>query len=144
MRLPPLVYVLGYAGLIPFLAGPAWLSLSPHAAPAWLDHVWWLYAGMIASFMSGTFWGMALLVAEGPNGIIGMVMSAALMLLAWGALLLPFRESLYALAAVFVLQALAEIWRERTIDPMSGYFTMRITLTLGVLATIGWRLLLGV
>ena len=144
MRLPPMVFVLGYAGLIPFLAGPAWLSISPQTAPPWLDHLWLLYAGLIAAFMAGTFWGMALLVAEGPNGKIGMALSGLLMLLAWGALALSFRHSLFALAGVFVLLVLAEIWRERTIDPLSGYFTLRATLTLGVLATIAWRVMLGV
>jgi hypothetical protein len=143
MRLPPLVYLLGYAGLIPFLAGPVWLSLAPGSAPPWLDRLWLMYAAMIASFMSGTFWGMALLVAEGPNGKAGMALSGALMLLAWGALALPFHQSLYALAAVFVLLVAAEVWRERVLDPLSGYFTLRATLTAGVLLTIGWRLLLG-
>ena len=144
MRLPPMVFVLGYAGLIPFLAGPAWLTLSPQTVPPWLDQVWLLYAGLIAAFMAGTFWGMALLVAEGPHGKLGMALSGVLMLLAWGALALPFRRSLFALAGVFVLLVLAEIWRERTIDPLSGYFTLRATLTLGVLATIAWRVMLGV
>ena len=144
MRLPPMVFALGYAGLIPFLAGPAWLSISPQTAPPWLDHLWLLYAGLIAAFMAGTFWGMALLVAEGPNGKIGMALSGLLMLLAWGALALSFRHSLFALAGVFVLLVLAEIWCERTIDPLSGYFTLRATLTLGVLATIAWRVMLGV
>ena len=144
MRLPPMVFVLGYAGLIPFLLGPAWLTFSPQTAPPWLDRVWLLYAGLIAAFMAGTFWGMALLVAEGPNGKIGMAMSGVLMLLAWGSLALSFRGSLYALAAVFVLLVLAEIWRERVLDPLSGYFTLRATLTLGVLATIAWRVMLGV
>lgn len=144
MRLPPLVYMLGYAGLIPFLIGPVWLSLSPQTAPPWLDRMWLLYAGLIASFMAGTFWGMALLVAEGPNGKIGMAMSGVLMLLAWGAMALGFRQSLFALAAVFVLLVAAEVWRERTIDPLSGYFTLRATLTIGVLATIAWRVMLGI
>lgn len=143
MRIPPLVYLLGYAGLIPFLIGPAWLSLSPDTAPGWLDQLWLMYAAMMASFMAGTFWGMALLVAEGPKGQVGMVMSGALMLLAWGSLALSFRGSLCALAVVFVLLALAEIWRERVLDPLSGYFTLRATLTAGVLVSIGWRLLLG-
>jgi hypothetical protein len=143
MRLPPLVYVLGYAGLIPFLIGPAWLTWSPQTAPAWLDHLWLLYAAMIASFMAGTFWGMALLVAEGPNGMAGMAMSGLLLLLAWGSLALPFRGALFALAGVFVLLVLAEIWRERTLDPLSGYFTLRASLTFGVLVTIGWRVALG-
>ena len=143
MRLPPMVYLLGYAGLIPFLLGPAWLMLAPQSAPPWLDRLWLLYAGLIAAFMAGTFWGMALLVVEGPAGKLGMAISGLLMLLAWGALALPFRQSLFALAGVFVLLVLAEIWRERTIDPLSGYFTLRATLTVGVLATIAWRVALG-
>jgi hypothetical protein len=143
MKLPPLVYLLGYAGLIPFLAGPAWLTLAPASAPPELDRWWLAYAGMIAAFMSGTFWGMALIVSEGPNGQIGMAMSAALMILGWAATLLPFRTALLALGVVFVLLALAEIWRERVLDPLSGYFTMRVTLTVGVLVCIAWRLLLG-
>ena len=130
MRLPPLVYVLGYAGLIPFLAGPLWLSIAPLTAPPWLDHLWLLYAAMIASFMAGTFWGMSLLVAEGTNGMIGMALSAVLFILSWATLALPFRPCLFALAGVFVLLVAAEVWRERTIDPLSGYFTLRATLTL--------------
>lgn len=144
MRLPPLVFVLGYAGLIPFLAGPIWLTFSPQTVPPWLDRLWLLYAGLIAAFMAGTFWGMALLVVEGPAGKLGMVMSGALMLLDFGALALPFRHALFGLAGVFVLLVLAEIWRERTIDPLSGYFSLRATLTLGVLVTIAWRVGLGI
>jgi len=144
MRLPPLVFVLGYAGLIPFLLGPAWLTFSPQTAPDWLDRLWLLYAAMIASFMAGTFWGMSLLVAEGTEGMIGMGLSAVLFMLAWGTLALPFRQCLFALAGVFVLLVAAEVWRERTIDPLSGYFTLRATLTIGVLATIAWRVMLGV
>lgn len=142
MKLPPLVFVLGYSGLLPFLADPLWLSVSPATAPAWLDHVWRMYAGMIASFMAGSFWGMALIVVEGPAGKLGMAMSGALMLLAWASLVLPFRASLVGLAVVFLLLVLAEIWRERTIDPLSGYFTLRASLTAGVLVCIAWRLLL--
>jgi hypothetical protein len=144
MRLPPLVFALGYAGLIPFLMGPAWLAFSPHTVPPWLDHLWLLYAAMIASFMAGTFWGMSLLVVEGTEGRIGMVLSSVLFLLAWGVLALPFRWCLFGLAGVFVLLVAAEVWRERTIDPLSGYFTLRATLTIGVLAAIAWRVMLGV
>lgn len=142
MRLPPLVYLLGYSGLIPFLAAPAWLTLSPETAPPWLDRMWLNFAAMVASFMAGSFWGMALIVVEGPQGKLGMAMSAGLMLLAWLSLMLPFQASLYALGGVFLLLVLAEIWRERTIDPLSGYFTLRGSLTAGVLVAIVWRLLL--
>ncbi len=142
MPLPRLVYVLGYAGLIPFLLGPAWLTLSPETAPPWLDLAWKQYAGMIAAFMAGSFWGLALLACEGPEGQLGLVIATALAAISWGAMVLPFHEELYALIFVFLAQLLAEFWRERVLDPMSGYFVMRITLTLGVLAAILWRLML--
>ena len=141
-RLPPLVYVLGYAGLLPFVLGPAWLTAAPASAPPWLDTVWIGYAAMIASFMAGTLWGLALPTAEGPDGLVGMGLSTVLMLLAWAAASLPFAWSLPALAAVFVLLVLAEIWRERVLDPLSGYFGLRVSLTTGVVVCLAWRWLL--
>lgn len=138
-RLPLLVYVLGYSGLLPFVIGPAWLTAAPDSAPAWLDTVWLGYAAMIASFMAGTLWGLALPTSEGPDGLIGMALSTVLMLLAWGAASLPFAWALPALAAVFVLLVLAEIWRERVLDPLSGYFGLRVSLTTGVVICLAWR-----
>lgn len=142
-RLPPLTYLLGYAGLLPFIAGPLWLSVQPDTAPAWLDGLWLSYAAMIASFMAGTLWGLALPTAEGPNGLVGLAISTSLMLLAWVAAALPFAQAIVALALVFVLLVVAEIWRERVLDPLSGYFRLRVSLTAGVLACLVWRGLLG-
>ncbi len=142
MKLPPVVLLFGYAGLIPFMLGPLWLSLAPASAPPWLDFVWHGYVAMIASFMAGTFWGFALPAVEGAEGKQGLLISVVLMLLAWGALGLPFHASLIALALVFLLLLLADFWRERTLDTIGGYFMMRTTLTVGVLIAIAWRLLL--
>jgi len=139
MKLPPLVFALGYAGLLPFIAGPLWLTAAPASAPAWLDPMWLSYTAMITSFMAGTLWGLALPTAEGPNGLVGLALSTGLMLLAWAATALPFPQALLALGAVFVLLVLAEVWRERVLDPLSGYFTLRVSLTTGVLVCIGWR-----
>ena len=143
MKLPPLIFALGYAGLIPFFAGPAWLSLAPATVPDWLDALWLSYVALIAAFMAGTFWGMAMFTAEGPEGQLGMVMSTVLMLLAWLATALPLKLELFALIGVFLLLALAEVWRERVLDPLSGYFRLRITLTVGVCIAIAWRLAIG-
>lgn len=143
MRLPPLLYVLGYAGLLPFVAGPLWLSVSPANAPLWLDQVWLLYAALLAAFMAGSFWGMALILLENPAGQLGLLLSAALMLMAWFSMLLPFSLSLAALTAVFILLAAAEIWRERVLDRSNSYFRLRMVLTIGVLACVIWRYLLG-
>ena len=142
MPLPRLVYLLGYAGLIPFLLGPAWITFSPDTTPAWLDVAWKQYAGVIASFMAGSFWGLALLASEGPEGKFGLVIATLLAASSWIAMVLPFQEELHALIFVFLAQLLAEFWRERVLDPMSGYFFMRVTLTLGVLVSIVWRLML--
>jgi len=142
MRLPRLVILLGYAGLIPFLAGPLWLTLSPQTAPMWLDHVWMAYVTLIAAFLAGTFWGFALMAAAGPEGKLGIFIASLLMLLTWVAMWLPFKLSLYGLLLVFLLLLLADFWRERTLDTIPGYFMLRTTLTVGVLVAIAWRLLL--
>ncbi|SER13772.1 Protein of unknown function [Solimonas aquatica] len=144
MRLPRLLYLLGYAGLLPFMAAPLWLTLSPQTAPVWLDRAWLSYAAMIAAFMAGSFWGLALVVIENPAGMLGTVFSALMMLTAWISLLLPFPEDLYLLALVFLLLAVGEYWRERTLDPMSSYLYLRITLTVGVLIAMIWRIALHV
>jgi hypothetical protein len=142
MRLPRLVIALAYAGLLPFLTGPLWIMLG--TPPAWLDHAWIAYVVLIAAFLAGTFWGFALPASEGPEGLLGLLIASLLMLLTWGAMILPFRESLLALSAVFFLLLLADFWRERTLGTVEGYFTLRTTLTVGVLLAIAWRWWLGV
>lgn len=139
MQLPPTVLLLGYSGLIPFLLGPAWLSLSPGTAPHWLDAAWLSYVALIASFMAGTFWGFALPAAQGPAGLLGLVISVVLMLLAWVATLLPFAPAMALLALVYLLLLAADFWRERVLDTVGGYFALRSTLTIGVLAAMAWR-----
>lgn len=142
MKLPPVVLLFGYAGLLPFLVGPAWLAFSPHTAPVWLDQAWHGYVAMIACYMAGTFWGFALPAVEGPAGKLGLAISAVLMLLAWVALGLELRASLLMLVVVFLLLLLADLWREKVLDTVGGYFAMRTTLTVGVLVALIWRLLL--
>jgi hypothetical protein len=140
MNLPKLVSLMGFMGLIPFFAGPLWLTWMPGSAPSWLDHLWLTYIAMIASFMAGTFWGFALPASQGPDGLIGLGISMVLMVLAWVSTALPFEAALGGLALVFLLLLLADFWRERVLDTIGGYFLLRTTLTVGVLLAIGWRL----
>lgn len=142
MRLPLIVIVLGYAGLVPFVIGPLWLTVSPETAPAWLDRGWTHYVTLLAAFLAGTFWGFALPAIEGPNGILGVFIASALMLLTWLTMVLAPAWQLYLLALVFLLQLLADFWRERTLDTIPGYFRLRTTLTVGAIAAIAWRLAL--
>lgn len=140
--LSPLAFWLGLSGLIPFFAGPLWMTLAPATVPVWLDTVWWHYTAMVAGFMAGTFWGFALPLSRGTAGLTGLLIAAALMLISWAAMALPMRASLLVLALVFLLLLLADFWRERTLDSIEGYFRLRALLTLGVLVAISWRLLL--
>jgi hypothetical protein len=144
MRLSPLAFWLGLSGLLPFVAGPLWLTLDPGSAPQWLDFLWLHYTAMIASFMAGTLWGFAVPMAGGSAGFLGLVISVVLMLMSWVAIALPLTPCLLLLAAVFLLLLLADYWRERALDTIEGYFTLRATLTAGVVASIAWRLLLAV
>ena len=140
MRLPPIVTLFGYAGLIPFLLGPAWIALSPETVPDWIDAVWLSYCALIAAFMAGSLWGFSLPACEGTAGVAGLLISMALMLLAWFSTALPFRPALAVLSITFLLLLAADFWRERTLGTVGGYFALRATLTVGVLIAMAWRL----
>lgn len=141
MRLPLVVTLMGYVGLIPFVAGPLWLTVAPATAPAWLDPVWLNYVTLIAAFLAGTFWGFALPAIEGPAGILGLAIASGLLLLTWLAMSLPSLQ-LLLLSVVFLLLLLADFWRERTLDTIPGYFRLRALLTIGAIGTIAWRMML--
>lgn len=139
MQMPKTVLALGYAGLIPFFIGPAWLTFAPQSAPVWLDHVWLSWVALIAAFMAGTLWGFALPAVQGPEGLLGIVISVGLVVLTGIAVALSFAYALVGLSLVFLLQLLADFWRERTLDTIGGYFRLRAVLTAGVLIAIAWR-----
>ncbi|WP_420465652.1 DUF3429 domain-containing protein [Panacagrimonas sp.] len=139
MRLPTPVSLIGYAGLIPFFLGPAWLSLSPQTIPDWMDAVWLSYCALIAAFMAGSLWGFALPACEGAAGLAGLLIAMALMLLAWFSTALPFAPALAVLALTFVMLLVADFWRERSLGTVGGYFALRSVLTIGVLTAMGWR-----
>lgn len=139
MRLPPVVTLFGYAGLLPFLLAPAWLAFSPATAPDWLDAVWLSWCALVAAFMSGSMWGFSLPACEGSAGRAGLLISMALMLLAWVATALPFRSALAVLSITYLLLLAADFWRERVLGTVGGYFPLRATLTVGVLIAMAWR-----
>ena len=143
MKLPPLVFVLGFAGLVPCFADPLWLLLSPLSAPAWLDAAWLAYVALVAGFMAGTFWGFSAPAAQGRDGMIGLVLAAAFLLASWISLLLPFKAAVIAIALVYAAQFAAELWRERALDTIPGYFKLRAQLSIGAIAALLLRLTLS-
>lgn len=143
MRLPLVVTCFGYAGLLPFLLAPAWLTFSPGSVPDGLDVVWLSWCALVAAFMSGTMWGFALPACEGNEGKAGLLMAMAPMLLVWLATALPLRPALAVLATTYLLLLAADFWRERVLGTVGGYFPLRVTLTVGVLFAIAWRFALS-
>jgi hypothetical protein len=143
MRLPLIVTLMGYVGLIPFVIGPLWLTIAPGTVPYWLDRAWLQYVTLIAAFLAGTFWGFALPAIEGPSGILGLFIASVLLVLTWVTMVLGPGYQLYMLAVVFLLQLLADFWRERTLDTIPGYFRLRASLTAGAIVAIAWRLALA-
>ena len=79
---PPLALALGYAGLLPFLAGAllTWI-VRPDAHPYVTDALA-KYAALIATFLGGMHWGLVLRPAGGePSARLGW--GVAVMLAAW-------------------------------------------------------------
>jgi hypothetical protein len=142
MRLPNWIIVLSFAGLVPFVAGP--LCILAGFDPPWVnvDELWHSYVTLLAVFLAGSFWGFAIIAVNGAAGATGILIASALLLITWGATLLPFRESLFAFALIFLLLLLADYWRERALGSMPGYFALRATLTAGAIISIGLRIAL--
>jgi hypothetical protein len=144
MKLPRVVLMLGLAGLVPFLAVPLWMTLAGHALPVWVDRAWLAYVTLVAAFLAGSFWGFALPAVEGTEGQIGLCIASFLMMLTWVSMVVHFAAAMICLSIVFLLLLLADIWRERTLGTIEGYFLLRTTLTAGVILAIAWRWALGI
>lgn len=91
-----LAWLLGAAGLIPFVAGAGGLLAGLPLAPALTA-----YAATIVSFLGGIHWGLAFREPAGPPPA-ALVWGVLPSLAAWGAWLLPPPMALAGLAASLV------------------------------------------
>lgn len=117
---------LGYAGLLPFVAGAllvhlVWPDLHPAVALALLA-----YAGTIVCFLGGIHWGLAMRTAQPDTRLLawGVVPS----LVAWVALVMPPSAGLVVLGAMLVVCYLVD----RRIYPAHGaqrWLTLRFRLS---------------
>jgi hypothetical protein len=96
---PRAALALGYAGLVPFVAGAiaAW-ALGDEARPT-AGFVLAGYAAVIVSFLGGIHWGIGFLRGDALRFVWGIVPS----LVAWPALLMPPAAALALLAAMLVV-----------------------------------------
>ena len=129
----PAARLLGYAGLIPFIAGAAWVWATRAAAPAGALAAFALeaYAATIVAFLGGVQWGPAL--RNGGRDIASLVWGVVAQLAAWLALLLPSRPALVVLA---LLLAACFVFDRRMYGRagLADWLPMRLQLTVGAVA----------
>ncbi|GHD63206.1 DUF3429 domain-containing protein [Jeongeupia chitinilytica] len=135
-RIPLPALVLGTAGLLPFIffAVLAW-----SAEPLTRGHAlttYFAYAASILSFLGGLHWALGL-EPDLNNGERWMRMSWAVLppLIAWAAILAPWRVGIWLLLAMFVAQYGADVLLNRS-DPThypQWFMRLRFGLTVVVL-----------
>lgn len=119
--------VLGLAGLLPFIAGAAGLvTLPAPGLQAWAGAALVAYGALIASFLGGIHWGLAM-QGQQPVGLrLGWGVSPSL--LAWIAVLLPLGAGLLLLA-VLLLACYAVDRRLYASAGLSSWLGLRLQLT---------------
>ena len=133
--LPPGAAALGYAGLLPFVAGALGIALLDGEPRAFAARALLAYGAVILSFLGAVHWGAELARAE--RGAAGRLAAGVLPSLAgWVALLLPQRHGLALLVA-----ALGAFWlyEHRVLGEKrlpASYLGLRRSLTLGACAML--------
>jgi hypothetical protein len=119
--------VLGLAGLLPFIAGAAALALlDAPGLRAWAGTALAAYGALIATFLGGIHWGLAMRGVQPVGMRLGWGVSPSL--LAWVALLLPVGPGLWLLAGLLVACYVVD----RTLYAsagLSGWLGLRLQLT---------------
>lgn len=119
--------VLGLAGLLPFLAGA--IALAMLEAPglrAWAGTALVAYGALIATFLGGIHWGLAMRGVQPVSMRLGWGVSPSL--LGWVALLLPVNLGLWLLA-VLLLACYAVDRKLYASAELSGWLGLRLQLT---------------
>lgn len=97
---PPLAQRLGYAGLIPFVAGAALVWLVREDAHPYVTLALAAYAAVIVSFLGGIHWGLALRHSQPPLWLLGWGVLPSLV--AWLGVMMPPSSGLVILGAALV------------------------------------------
>lgn len=123
----PTARKLGYAGLLPFVGAAAgtWLLQAP-GLQAWAGVALLTYGAVIATFLGGLHWGLAM---RGPEPVnTRLVWGVVPSLVAWVALMLPLGAGLLVVAAL-----LASCYAvDRVLyasGGLAGWLTLRLQLT---------------
>ena len=135
----PLAYGLGVAGLLPFLAGAAVIMFGVGTTlPTWVPQGMVFYGALIASFLGGIHWGLAMLPSKsaGLHLVWGVVPS----LVAWPALLLPLHLALLLIAGVLLACYAVDraVYPTLGLRPWLGLRSLLTTVAVGCCAAGSW------
>lgn len=145
--LPPIIWRLGFAGLLPFvglsflLTKASWFGAGLQSASFlgfYAPYVFIAYSAVILSFLSGTLWSRWELVDDEGTAKIILIFSNIIALSAWLSLLLIYIAPVMTIFAVTLLLVgfVSVLWVERFSKPTRvDYLKMRVYLTLGVAGT---------
>ena len=129
---PGLPRWLGYGGLLPFL-GLALAGLGDFwGLRNWSHQVLLVYAALILAFLGGISWGLAL--ASGRQRLFSFSMTP--FFAAFAAFLVPYTVGLWILVAAFLIAFLIDRAFGRTLELPAWYLTMRLILTVVVIACL--------
>ena len=129
-KIPPLVKLLGYAGLIPFVGCAIAVWLNPSIPFNWLEALL-TYGASILSFLGGLHWAFAMLLklSQGEKNY-RYLWSVMPSLIAWVSFMLHPLEATVVLILGFLLQ----LWQDRILWQSAQipkwYFVLRYQLTL--------------
>ncbi|SDT94098.1 DUF3429 domain-containing protein [Stappia sp. ES.058] len=139
-RSPRFSRELGYAGLIPFIAGAVCLTAAAFRfveakdLPAFAAMALVVYGAVILSFLGGVRWGIAVATARADARVF--VWSVAPSLGGWCAALLPPSWGLLVLACGFLLQGGWDLYAGESGTLPQWYVTLRRRLTVIVVASL--------
>lgn len=134
--IPRSALLLGWAGVLPFLALTGALALR---LPIPLDPGPALvgYGVAILSFMGGAQWGLAVRAPDGGDRALRPYVAAVVpALVAWPAGLLPPRYAFLLLAAGFAALLAYDLWTVRRGEAPAWYGRLRLQLTVAVVALL--------
>jgi hypothetical protein len=138
-RLPSLAYLLGAAGLIPFI-GCALVAVTKGEWQATGMFALLAYGAVILGFLGGVHWGFALAPGDQGSQRARLAWGIAPSLVGWAALLLAQTASPELGLALLVVGLLGTVaievrWARRDLMP-SGYMALRWALSVVVLLTL--------
>lgn len=132
---PVLAQWLGYAGLVPFVAGALELWLLPDILVEFIEQALLAYAAVTLSFMGAVHWGLAM---RSHRDVINLQLGLSVIpaLLGWVALMLPPAVAYPVFMLSFVMLYVFDLQAVKAHMAPAWYPTLRLPLTVGAVLSL--------